>query len=95
MKADWKKNPLIRKQPDREDKDNIFPPCVTDKEFRDIVIEYLLGEDWYVIDPIGREQVNYEALFSILRKHSRRFREEMAARRTDLRRHTEESKAKR
>ena len=36
-----------------EDKDNIFGVGVSDAEFRAFIIDYLLGEDWYVVDPLG------------------------------------------
>lgn len=34
----------------REDKDNIFGVGITDSEFRQFIIDYLLGKDWYVVD---------------------------------------------
>lgn len=37
---------------------------------------YLLGEDWYVVDPLRTEQVNTNIVFEILYKHSRKFRKE-------------------
>ena len=37
----------------REDKDNIFGVGVTDVEFRHFIVDYLLGSDWYVVDPLG------------------------------------------
>ena len=39
----------------RKDKDNIFCVGVSDAEFRDFCINYLLGEDWRVTDSIGRK----------------------------------------
>lgn len=60
----------------RTDKDNIFPVGVTDAEFRQFCIEYLLGEDWYVVDPLGQNQINEIALDEILAKHSRRYMKE-------------------
>lgn len=41
------------KYANREDKGNIFPVGITDEEFRQFCIDYLLGEDWYVVDPLG------------------------------------------
>ena len=60
----------------REDKDNIFGVGVTDTEFRQFVIDYLLGSDWYVVDPLGQTQVNEIALHDILNKYSKRYRTE-------------------
>lgn len=60
----------------REDKDNIFGVGVTDAEFRQFIIDYLLGSDWYVVDPLGQTQVNEIALNDILNKYSKRYRTE-------------------
>lgn len=60
----------------REDKDNIFGVGVTDAEFRQFIIDYLLGSDWYVVDPLGQTQVNEIALYDILKKYSKRYRTE-------------------
>ena len=60
----------------REDKDNIFGVGVSDAEFRQFIIDYLLGEDWYVVDPLGQTQINEIALYKILEKHSKRYRKE-------------------
>ena len=60
----------------REDKDNIFGVGVTDAEFRNFIIDYLLGNDWYVVDPLGQTQVNEIALHDILNKYSKRYRME-------------------
>lgn len=61
----------------REDKDNIYGVGISDAEFRTFIIDYLLGEDWYVADPIGQTQVNEIALERILEKYSRRYRKEI------------------
>ena len=60
----------------REDKDNIFGVGVTDAEFRDFIIDYLLGSDWYVVDPLCQTQINEIALYDILNKYSKRYRME-------------------
>ena len=64
----------------REDKDNMFGVGVSDAEFRRFVIDYLLGEDWYVVDPLGRTQINEIALYEILEKYSKRYRKEIKGR---------------
>ena len=61
----------------RKDKDNIFGVGVSDAEFRTFIIDYLLGEDWYVVDPLGQTQVNEIALAEILSKYSKRFKKEI------------------
>lgn len=64
----------------REDKDNMFGVGVSDAEFRAFIIEYLLGEDWYVVDPLGRTQINEIALYKILKKYSKRYKKECKGR---------------
>ena len=64
----------------REDKDNIFGVGVSDAEFRVFIIDYLLGEDWYVVDPLGQTQINEIALYEILEKYSKRYRKEIKGR---------------
>lgn len=67
---------MDKRYKNREDKDNIFGVGVSDAEFRAFIINYLLGEDWYVIDPLGQTQINEIALYEILEKYSRRYRKE-------------------
>ena len=64
----------------RKDKDNIFGVGVSDAEFRTFIIDYLLGEDWYVVDPIRQTQINEIALYEILEKYSKRYRKECKGR---------------
>ena len=68
---------MKEKYENREDKDNIFGVGITDAEFRKFAIDYLLGEDWYVVDPLGQTQVNEIALAIILSKYSKRFKKEI------------------
>ena len=67
---------MDEKYRNREDKDNIFGVGISDAEFRQFIIDYLLGEDWYIVDPLGQTQVNEIALYEILGKFSRRYRNE-------------------
>ena len=72
---------IMRKRyADREDKDNMFGVGVSDSEFRQFIIDYLLGEDWYVVDPLGQTQINEIALYEILEKYSKRYRKECKGR---------------
>lgn len=64
----------------REDKDNIFGVGVSDAEFRKFTIDYLLSEDWYVVDPLGQTQINEIALEQILTKYSKRYKKECKGR---------------
>ena len=71
---------MKKRYADREDKDNIFGVGVSDAEFRTFIIDYLLGEDWYVVDPLGQTQINEIALNEILEKYSRRYKKELKGR---------------
>lgn len=64
------------KYKNREDKNNMCGVGISDSDFRHFIINYLLGDDWYVTDPISQEQVNEIALCEILKKYSKRFRKE-------------------
>ena len=68
---------MKEKYANREDKDNIFGVGITDADFRKFAIDYLLGEDWYVVDSLGQTQVNEIALAEILSKYSKRFKKEI------------------
>lgn len=68
---------IKNKEDNREDKDNIFCTGITDREFVYFAIRYLLGDDWYVVDPLGHEQINQVALAEILNKYSKQYRKEV------------------
>lgn len=56
----------------------------------DVLIEYLLGEDWYVVAPIHNSQVNTVAVHEILMKYSRKYRKDRKERkRRDRQRKTD------
>ena len=67
---------MSAKYKNREDKDNIFGVGISDREFVDFAKEYLLGENWYVVDPLGQQQINEIALYDILKKYSKKFKKE-------------------
>ena len=69
---------IKEKESKREDKGNIYCTGITDREFVHFIIKYLLGEDWYVVDPLGHEQINQIALEEILDKYSKKFRKELS-----------------
>lgn len=55
---EWNK----RRYAEREDKDNICPIGLTDKEFREWIKRILLGDDWVFTTPIGNDQINEVAM---------------------------------
>jgi len=61
----------------RQDKNNIFPVGISDAEFREFIIDYLLGHDWYVVSPCSTPQTNEIALEEILKKYSKEYRKEV------------------
>lgn len=69
----------------RKDKDNIYGVGISDAGFRKFIIDYLLGEDWYVVDPLGQTQINEIALYEILEKYSKRYRKECKRRKRGIR----------
>ena len=38
--------------------DNIFPKPMSDYEFKRIITDYLLGENWYTANPVSDDQAN-------------------------------------
>ena len=76
---------MSEKYKNREDKDNIFGVGVSDAEFRQFIIDYLLGEDWYVVDPLGQKQINEIALYKILERYSKRYKRECKSHRKAVR----------
>jgi hypothetical protein len=52
-----------------DDSCGIFLPPTDAQTALNIIIEYYLGEDWYVNDPVGQEQVNTESVLSIIDRY--------------------------
>ena len=69
---------ILEKEKNREDKDNIYCTGISDREFVIFAIKYLLGDDWYVTDPLGSNQIIQVALEEILDKYSKKFRKELS-----------------
>ena len=69
-------NFIRNKEAQRKDKDNIFCTGISDTEFVKFAIKYLLGDDWYVVDPLGYSQITQLALEDILFKYSKQFKKE-------------------
>lgn len=61
----------------REDKEDISRIGISDVDFRQFIIDYLLGDNWYVVDPVNQEQVNEIALHEILSMYSKRYKKEI------------------
>lgn len=60
----------------------ICPPPTTDRDGLRILINHFLGDDWYVVMPLGHEQVNSEAIYEILRKYPNAEQEKEKRRKT-------------
>lgn len=58
-------------------KDNMFPPPLNVQLALQFLKDYLLGEDWYVVNPLGQEQINSEIVAEILNKYSKKYRKEV------------------
>ena len=69
---------IKEKEKNREDKDNIYCTGISDREFVNFAIKYLLGDNWYVSDPLGYEQINQVALEEILTNYSEIYRKELS-----------------
>ena len=51
------------------------PPLPAQKAIS-FLIDYLLGEGWYVVNPVNTEQCNTQAVHEILMKYSHEYRKE-------------------
>ena len=48
---------------------NIYPEPMTDAEFVQIIMDYFLGENYYVADPISHKQVNTVVACEIISRY--------------------------
>ena len=69
---------ILEKEKNRENKDNIYCIGISEREFINFSIKYLLWDDWYVTDPLGYNQIIQVALEEILDKYSKKFRKELS-----------------
>ena len=67
---------LDKADKEQNNEDNIFCPSMEDSEAINILIDYLLGEDWYVTDPVSPKQITTYAVVAILNKYSKKFKKE-------------------
>ena len=51
------------------------PPMEAEKALS-FLTDYLIGENWYVVDPISPKQVNTNRVHEILWKYSKKYRKE-------------------
>ena len=59
------------------EKDNMFPPCLDAQLAIDFLCNYLLGEDYYIVNPLCTAQANCEIVHNILYKYSKKYRKEI------------------
>lgn len=62
------------------EKDNMFPPPLDPQKALDFLQEYLLGKDWYIVNPLCNAQANCEVVHDILYKYSKKYRKELKKR---------------
>lgn len=67
---------MKKRYEDRKDKNNQHCVGISDAEFRDFILDYLIGRDLYITDPAQRERINEIALRKILEKYSKEYRKE-------------------
>lgn len=60
----------------REYNCQFFNPPMSDRESMHFLTRYLLGENWYSVNPLPQEQINTEIVHEILYKYSRKYRKE-------------------
>ena len=52
------------------------PESISGQEALNILTKYLLGEDWYIVDPINQAQANTIIVDEILSKYSKKYKKE-------------------
>ena len=61
---------IEKKYEERPDKDNMYGVVLSDAEFRMLIIREFLGKDWYVVDPLGHNQINEIAFYNIVKRYA-------------------------
>ena len=54
----------------------LMQPPMKDALALDFLKDYLLGEDWYIVDPVNHQQGNTQLVHEILYKYSSAYRKE-------------------
>ena len=67
---------IKKRNSEREDKDNMYPVIMSDREALNFLEDYLLGDDYQITDPISNAQANVIVVHDILYKYSKRYRKE-------------------
>lgn len=62
---------------DAQDDYGICPPPLSDARALEFLKDYLLGENWYVVMPLSKEQCNTEIVHGILKDYSQKYRKEL------------------
>ena len=62
---------LILIKPKRDSNGHCTEITLTDKEALDFLKDHILGEDWYVVDPMPNKQVNPFVVNDIIEKYNR------------------------
>lgn len=61
-------SPLLNLSKEDEDT-NLYLSGMTDREFRDVMIRYFLGDNYYIVDPISDTQVTTIAAYEIIKNN--------------------------
>ncbi len=54
----------------------LMQPPLAPQRAVDFLMDYLLGEDWYIVNPVNSEQCNTQIVHEVLYKYSREYRKE-------------------
>jgi len=54
---------------------NIFPKPITNFQAMEILREYFLGKNWYIIDPVSYDQATVYVVASIIEKYKSKVKE--------------------
>ena len=68
---------FLRWQIENWDDDALFPPELKPQRAIHMLVDYLLGDDWYFVNPVNAKQGNVYILHAILMKYSRKYRKEV------------------
>ena len=55
----------------------LMPAPISDKEALYVLVDYLLGEDWYITASVSPRQANTCIVDAILKKYSKQYRKDL------------------
>ena len=58
------------------EKENMFPPPLDAQKAINFLEKYLLGDDWYIVNPLTNAQANVEIVHEILYRYSKKYKKE-------------------